>query len=253
MQTLILAKKKKKPKNSGLGISKIHSTLIMLLTISSVYFFLQSPYFEINKIYVLGTEKLTISQVLELARIQPGNNILRLNNKVVEKSLATHPWIKDVAVEKKLPSTIKIVIQERQATAIVPGIEGFYIIDDMGVVLAKVANLAEVVLPIITNVSLQENIYYGEQIDREDFLTALEVISSLPEEIKTRASEVSLGDVITVYFSGGLEIKIGTRERIQHKLTTLSEIFTNTDKEVLDRIKYIDLRFNGPPVIRYDK
>jgi cell division protein FtsQ len=253
LQTLNLAKNKKKPKNSGLGISKVQATLIMLLTITSIYFFLQSPYFEINKIYVVGTEKLTISQVLELASIQPGNNILRVKNKVVEKSLATHPWVKDVAVEKKLPSTIKIVIQERQATAIVPGVEGFYIIDETGVVLAKVANLAEVVLPIITNVSLQENLYYGEQIDREDFLTALEVISSLPQEIKTRASEVSLGETITIFFSGGLEIKIGTRERLQQKLTTLSEVFTNTDEEVLDRIKYIDLRFNGPPVIRYDK
>jgi cell division protein FtsQ len=249
---LNLTKSKKNTKKIEIDITIVKATLMMLLTIISIYFFLQSPYFEITKIYVVGTEKMTITQVLELAGLQPGKNILRVENKAVEKKLAAHPWVKKATVEKKLPSTINITIQERQATAIVPAVEGFYVIDEDGVVLTKVANLAEVVLPVVTNASLPADLYYGETIDREDLRTALEVINSLPIEIKNRASEVSLGEAITVFFSGGLKIKIGTTERLEQKLTTLSEIFTNTDEQVLGRIKYIDLRFNGPPVIRYD-
>lgn len=231
--------------------AKIHYIIIMLLSVVSLYFFIQSPFFEIKKIYVKGTNHLTINQVLELANIQPGINILKVNSSKIKEGLSAHPWIKDVQVERKLPSTVNVYIQEREGVAIVPSVGGYLVVDETGVVLKSMEHLGQLVLPVITNVNLEENLPYGEKIKNKQTKDVLGIINQLPEVVHARVAEIAVAEGITFFAMGGLEIRLGTVEHIDKKLQILSDIFNNTDESVLKKIIYIDLRFNGPPIIKY--
>lgn len=231
--------------------NKVYYVIIILVSIMSLYFFVQSPFFRVNKIYVTGTEQITINQVTALADVYPGVNILRINSAEVEKKLVTQTWIKEAVIEKKLPSTINIKITERQPKAIVQTLEGYLVLDDSGMVLIKLEYLTKLVLPIITNFTLEEDLLVGEIVQNKQVIEALQVIGALPDAIGAMVSEFSLGEGLNLFLAGGLEIKLGSSDKIAEKLQVLTDIFNNTNEEVLEKVKYIDLRFNGPPIIKY--
>jgi cell division protein FtsQ len=97
--------------------------LVLVLTFSSLGlifihdFITQSTYFNLRSVTISGTERLTHSDILARSGIKIGDNILALNLKTARKRLSAHPWIRDAAVERHVPSTLSIKILEQKAIA----------------------------------------------------------------------------------------------------------------------------------------
>jgi len=97
----------------------------------------QWDHFNAKTIRITGNRHLTERQVLELAGIRPGQNILSVNLGLSRKRLISHGWIADAAVKRKLPDGLGIEIREHEPAAVIATGPG-YIMDHRGIVFKKV-------------------------------------------------------------------------------------------------------------------
>ncbi len=113
--------------DSGFGIDfclKCIMTVavISLISLASIFIYdciTQSSFFHIKKIEISGEHRTNDSEILDLADVKTGDNILKLNLFIIEKKVTSHPWVKSVFVKRQLPSTLMIRIVEHQPLAIV--------------------------------------------------------------------------------------------------------------------------------------
>ncbi|MCW7752551.1 FtsQ-type POTRA domain-containing protein [Desulfobotulus sp. H1] len=90
-----------------------------VLTLAILLIFLhdlttQSAYFEVRSIRISGTDFLDRQSVLEQAAIHHKANLLDLNLRHVRMRLENHPWIHKAALNRKLPGTLEIEVQEEK-------------------------------------------------------------------------------------------------------------------------------------------
>jgi len=97
----------------------------------------QWDHFNAKTIRITGNRHLTERQVLELAGIRPGQNILSVNLGLSRKRLISHGWIADAAVKRKLPDGLGIEIREHEPAAVIATGPG-YIMDHRGIVFKRV-------------------------------------------------------------------------------------------------------------------
>jgi cell division protein FtsQ len=94
-------------------------------------------YFAVQSIEVAGNERLKAPQVLALAGLEEGQNILSINIGKVEAALSRHPWVKTASVRRILPRQIKIVISERAPTYWMQYEDNLYYADAEGRIIDK--------------------------------------------------------------------------------------------------------------------
>lgn len=73
--------------------------------------------FATRDIRIEGAVTLTREDVLRLAGIGPGTNVFHLDADAVARALVADPWIATASVERHLPGTVVIRLQEREPIA----------------------------------------------------------------------------------------------------------------------------------------
>ena len=96
-------------------------------------------YFAVRDIEITGIERLKAPQVLALAGIEEGQNILAINIGKVETALSRHPWVEAASVRRILPRQIKIAISERAPTYWMQYEDNLYYADADGRIIDKIA------------------------------------------------------------------------------------------------------------------
>lgn len=90
-------------------------TTISLLTLLCIFvenLITQTSFFAIKKISINGAETITESEILNTADVVLHDNIMSKNLYHIQKRLIRHPWIRDAAVKRKIPSTLMISLRE---------------------------------------------------------------------------------------------------------------------------------------------
>ena len=91
------------------------------------------PYFAIREVVISGTERLDEARVRSWLGMVEGKSIWQATPKDLEEVLRQRAVVADAHVRRRLPDRIEIVVEERQAGAIVRDARGFFIADDEGV------------------------------------------------------------------------------------------------------------------------
>lgn len=81
-------------------------------------YFTQTQHFQARQIVVTGMQRLNRQQVMEIAGVGLQMNILSVNLTTSRKRLLAHPWIADVMISRKIPSGLRIHIQEEVPLAL---------------------------------------------------------------------------------------------------------------------------------------
>jgi cell division protein FtsQ len=79
----------------------------------------QCDYFKAQHIIIRGDSRLTPEQIMDVAKIDKGINILSVNLPTIRKKLMTVPWIAEVEVYREFPGSIIIFIKEHKALAVI--------------------------------------------------------------------------------------------------------------------------------------
>lgn len=110
----------------------ILSVLFFLILLVLVYF--QSPYSNVKKITITGSELANEEYYLKHSSISIGDSMWSFRNKEIEKTLAKDDWIKKVTVKRKWLTTVNITIEEWEKVAYTEEDGSFYPMLENGVV-----------------------------------------------------------------------------------------------------------------------
>ncbi|MHB1127109.1 MAG: cell division protein FtsQ/DivIB [Bacillota bacterium] len=231
----------------------VSGLLFMVICITALYFFVHSSIFAITRIEVQGNEGLTSAKIVQLAAIPLGLNIFQADLSQARENLLLNPMIESAQVMRQLPSTVVVVLKEREPLALLVTTSGFIAVDRYGVYLRKTAAISDLPLNVITGVKVPEAIGPGQAIKADNLDIALKLLGEVKEG-SDLLTELDMSDPVGIrfYTREGVEVRLGFPERIEQKMQVLNEIYEQElAKGQAGRIEYIDVSFQGNPVIKY--
>jgi len=147
-ETMHFRRKDKQPKTKKVKRKiklRARHFLMYFLFVGGLFLGVQKTY-----LFLISWEKLNVTHIdiqctreavrSDIKRFLQGKslgNLLLCDISTLKENLLSHPWIKDVHMRKSFPSTVEIVIIERNPVALLMS-ESLYLIDKEGVKLQKV-------------------------------------------------------------------------------------------------------------------
>ena len=218
------------------------------------YFFSCLPIFNVSSIVVEGNTSVDSQKIIELSEIKEGDNLFQVSKKDSEEMIALYPYIESVHIRKKLPNKIVIDVVERQAVGVVVTSDGYIQVSQEAIMLTIQPNLGNYNLPVISGIDLTDIPSPGQVIENENINQALKIISSCDADLLNNIAELNVGqeNYILAYTNQGVEIRLGDVESIEAKMKDLNDILNDivSQKVVEKNIQYIDMRYQGAPVIK---
>lgn len=230
--------------------------ILFFAALISIFLFLHSSFFYIDKITVQGANKLGAEEAIRLSGTSTGVNIFTVNSGYIAQALKVHPMVKDARVVRHLPRHLEILVTEREAWALVTIPGAFLCVDPEGICLDKLNVFSSDQYCIITMDQTPANVVLGQAVAPEAVQTVRQVWQALSETSRAAISDYhyvnTKGEVI-LYTNLGTEIRFGNLERLADKVVQVEQAISiekDYEKKGNDTLRYVDLRFKGQPVIK---
>lgn len=212
------------------------------------------PLFQGSIIEVEGNTALSDEKAIALSGIQLGDNFFYADTWGAKKSLRQNPFVEEVQIRRNLPNKLTIVITERRSVGYIVTPDGYVQVGEDGRLLAIQQSLSNYGLPVISGVELSELPSIGGFIQNEKLKQALEVLQHCDQSLLNNIAELNVGQeyYILAYTNQKLEVRLGGLDHIEQRLQDLNQILTSVvgTQIAADQILYIDLRYEGQPVIK---
>jgi cell division protein FtsQ len=226
---------------------------VMIITLLYLFAF-KTKFFDVKSIEVSGNKKMSYEKIVNTSTFIKGENIFRVSKKLGEESLNRLPYIKNVKIKRKLPSTMIIEVEERKEIAIVPYIGSFVYIDDDGYILSIEGKKGETQLPQIFGLELVD-LEAGENLfdklegnDIRDFIVFSEQAKLLQ---LMKYINFSDNNNTKVQLNNDIKVAFGPLDNVKYKLSFLSKILKDIEKKDLD-VRQILFNKGDNPIIVID-
>jgi cell division septal protein FtsQ len=126
---------------------KLIVILLMILLGGAIYFIFYSPYFSIRQIEISGLQKIDSNELRGIVDNQtasrrflifPQNNIFVFDEKSAEKEINERYALNYLKIEKRLPGSVSISVEEKIPALIWKTAEKFYLVDGDGVIIREI-------------------------------------------------------------------------------------------------------------------
>lgn len=206
----------------------------------------------VDHITVRGNERLSNGEVLAVLSGLRGESLLGTDLDRWRMRLLASPWVRDAALRRSLPSTVDVVVSERQPMGIGRVNGEMYLVDDSGVIIDHYGPpYRDLDLPIIDGLSAGAD--GGSSTDEGRAELATRLIGSLKAKpaIARRLSQIDVSDLhnASVILNGDPAlIELGD-DRFLARLESYIELAPTLRERVAD-IDYVDLRFDDRIFVR---
>jgi len=212
--------------------------LPVLMVVAAIYMAsgLVKSVFRVRSVVITGNEHLTDEELKTMAGLGADENLITLSGRRISSKMMESPWMRSVAVRKEFPDRVLIHISEAEPFALLDMKGKLFIVDDRGIMLEELRDIAVPFLPVISSNpyqekgAFQEAIILAKAIKNTGLLSGkdhIEIISHKPQEMSVNID--------------GIVVKVGEGE-YEDKLARLADI----EEEIKGRnisVDYIDLRF----------
>ena len=219
----------------------------------SLSFQTQAHVWPIGRIVVRGNERLSVGEVQSVLAGLRGQSLVWTDLDAWRKRLLASPWVRDASLRRSLPSTVEVVVWERQPIGIGRIHEDTYLVDERGVIIDQYGpQYADLDLPLIDGLAgLSSD--DGSMTDEARAELAARVIAALrtKPDIARRLSQVDVTDLhnASVILSGdGAVIQLGD-DHFLERLQSYLEL-APTLHERVPQIDYVDVRFDSRIYVR---
>ncbi|MBR2627731.1 MAG: FtsQ-type POTRA domain-containing protein [Peptococcaceae bacterium] len=213
-----------------------------------------TPFFQVNSFEVTGNSALTDEKVVALSGIEQGDNFFYADTWGAKRSLRQNPFVENVKIRRKLPDRLLIQVTERRSVGYIVTRDGYVQVGEDGRLLAIQQSLSNYGLPVISGVELSELPAIGGFIQNEKLKQALEVLQHCDQSLLNNIAELNVGQeyYILAYTNQKVEVRLGGLDNIEQRLQDLNQILTTIvgTQIAVDQILYIDMRYEGQPVIK---
>jgi cell division septal protein FtsQ len=210
----------------------------------------------IGRIDVAGNERLSKGEVLAVLNGMHGESILWTDLDAWRNRLLTSPWVRDAALRRSLPSTVEVVITERQPIGIGRINGAMYLVDARGVVIDEYGpQYSDLDLPIIDGLGGKANGHAAPETmtDESRADLAARVIGALKAKptVATLLSQVDVSDVhnASVILTGDPAVIHVGEDQFLPRIESYLELAAAVHERVAE-IDYVDLRFDDRIYVR---
>jgi cell division protein FtsQ len=197
---------------------------------------------QLDRFEVEGNTEARISTetVIAATGAEVGDQLLGISTEKVSEELEKLPWVAEASVERILPSTLRISIDEREPSFVIQTGQGPFLADGRGLVLQEgsedLVNVVEMPLRPIRP---------GTRISTTEFVHAARILRSLPVT-SIRAPSI---DQIQLETGAGPLIFYGAAEKVDEKNFAVETLMEST-KTASPKVAVIDVRVPERPVTR---
>jgi cell division protein FtsQ len=228
-------------------------------------YIMETGHFFVREVHIEGQERLEESDVLAVARIQPGTHVLSADLDDMEKRLENDPWIARAQVHRQLPDRLSVLITEHHPVAFV-ALEELMLVGADGEPFAVLGPEDDLQLPIVSGIPAESFLHPSlAAVARADIRAAVNLVrlyESMGFTNRWPVGEVrvSTGRKLTLVLSGvGTEVTLGTGPyrqklyRLEWVLEMLHSRGKAADYVLLDGTgPTLDGRDDGRVVLRAD-
>ena len=254
--------------------------LLVIIGIAALIWFL--PAFRVRNVHVEGNISLTDQEILRELKLEyndhlmggvSGNilDVIRLDyGKTEERIKKENPYIEDIRVSVKLPSTVDVAVRERRKVCYIRTPDGYAALDKDGIVLELSSfDAAKKVRPVISGLTVK-GAELGKPVkigNTNDYKKAIIVLGAI-----LAADNASVGDTysmfentseirilpsgymfLTVYSPAGklIQVKLNSLEKISDNMAWLLYAFNS---EAFDKAKtkgFLDMTGDDPTLREY--
>jgi cell division protein FtsQ len=208
---------------------------------------------QVEQITVRGNERLSKGEVLAVLNGLRGENLMWTDLDRWRTRLTASPWVRDAALRRSLPSTIDVVISERQPIGIGRIKGDMYLVDERGVIIDHYGpQYADLDLPIIDGLSAApaDNGLLTDDGRADLAARVIAAVRSKPA-IARRLSQVDVSDLhnAAVILSGDHAVLQLGEDQFLARLQSYLDLAPTLRDRVAD-IDYVDLRFDDRIYVR---
>ncbi|HET6714032.1 MAG TPA: FtsQ-type POTRA domain-containing protein [Actinomycetota bacterium] len=202
-----------------------------------------SPIFGARVVKVEGEERLAPRQVMRLAGIERGTNVVHLDTSVAESRLEAEPWVLDATVARSLPSTITISVRERIPVLVLVAGETRQLVATDGTALGRAPR--DSAFPEVTAAP-------GSRLGRSEIEAAGLVVRSMAPEMRARVDSITVTEdgSVSLVVEGDVAVRYGIVDDTAAKSQALRAILRYAENEGRELIS-IDLSAPAAPTARF--
>ncbi|MBQ6389367.1 MAG: FtsQ-type POTRA domain-containing protein [Mogibacterium sp.] len=200
--------------------TQVRNWSILAVVLLSIAFLILSlsNVFTVDAIEVRGNSHFTSEEIINIAHAVPGKNLIyHPDKKEIKDYLEQNPYIKHAEVKRKLPSTLVIVVEERQQACAFRYDDDYLIMDKDGILLRKTRT--EPKLTMVKGLVVSR-IKLGEVVGTEDpqlFKRTLEIVQNmLTSDLFFVRIEMGEDDAVKAYIYDTFLIKTTTQKLIDN-------------------------------------
>jgi cell division protein FtsQ len=182
-----------------------------------------------------------------------GESLVWTDLDVWRRRLLASPWVRDAALRRSLPSTVEVVISERQPVGIGRINSDMYLVDERGIIIDQYGpQYTELDLPIVDGLSASPN-DSPTMTDELRADLAARVIASVKAKpsVARRLSQIDVSDAhnAKVILSGDPVVLQLGEDQFLPRLESYLQLAAAL-RERVESIDYVDLRFDDRIYVR---
>ncbi len=241
------------------GSIRAFLTLIVLVALSTGSIVLAHYWKEelrVERVFVTGSRIVSATDIVAASKIATGMSMYDLDLRTVEKNILAQLYVKSAIVVRELPDALHIYVLEREPLTAL-SIDRLIYIDDESVALPQHPASAVFDVPLITGVSLTEQIVPGKTLMRIESLRAvalLKYIRDNDQDLFHLISEVNAdaeGNFVLYSLEAGVPIKLGKEVNVE-KLAMLKTFWQEfVMPRGAEQLRLVDLRFEDQVIARW--
>jgi cell division protein FtsQ len=207
----------------------------------------------VEQILVRGNQRLSKGEVLAVMAGLRGESLLTTDLDQWRRRVMRSPWVRDAALRRSLPSTVEVVIFERQPVGIGRINGETYLVDERGVVIDQYGpQYSDLDLPIIDGLTATPD-DDGSSVDAARADLAARVIAAVRPrpDVARQVSQIDVTDLhnAAVILNGDPALIYVGEEQFLQRLQSYVQLAPALRQRVSD-IDYVDLRFDERIYVR---
>ncbi len=229
--------------------------LLVILVVGPVgwllYLALFTTAFHVRAITVVDARPHTAEAVRSATKNLEGKKIFFLDTKVLEAKLASSiPQIRTVHVMRKLPDTLKIIIQEKTPALLLLSGQHYYFVDDAGLAYeeARLETLPGIILLTVKNTDKEAKLTIDTPVVDPSFITFIKTVQErIPTVLPAKVVEIRIPSLAAreVHFllDTNWLLRFDSTREPETQLGILQRVYNESiSDEQKKTLEYIDLR-----------
>lgn len=206
-----------------------------------------SPLLNVGEVVVVGGRNVDSADVATAAGLDSQDNLLLVSPADVAAKVEDLPWVRAAKVDRKLPGTVRVRIQERRPAVVLSVSGEQWTLDRRGNVLTEGA--ASDGLPALAGMA-PGAVAPGSSIGAPEVQDALAAWRSLSRGIRSRVAAVlaPTPERITFSLTDGTQVRFGAARSLRAKNEVLRALLAQVRSDG-GSAKYIDIRVPSNPAI----